>query len=89
MLASGQRQQRLKFEVLVPVNPGAAPTACCSFNYHLDKFAAAFDIRLPDGTLAHTACLGFGLERVTLALFRAHGMDPAAWPDAVRAQLWP
>jgi seryl-tRNA synthetase len=89
MMASGQRQQRLKFEVLVPVNPGAAPPAVCSFNYHLDKFALAFDIRLPTGEPAHTACLGFGLERVTLALFRAHGMDSTQWPEAVRRQLWP
>ena len=89
LLAAGQREQRLKFEVVVPVISGGQPTACCSFNYHQDKFGTAFDIRLPDGSVAHTACLGFGLERVTMALFQAHGFDPAEWPGAVRAQLWP
>jgi len=89
VLASGQRQQQLKFELLVPVNDGAEDTACCSFNGHLDKFGAAFDIRLPDGGVAHTACLGFGLERVTLALLRTHGTDPEGWPAEVREQLWP
>jgi seryl-tRNA synthetase len=89
VLASGQRQQQLKFELQVPVNDGNGPTACCSFNYHLDKFGSAFDIRLATGQVAHTACLGFGLERVVLALLRAHGMDPSGWPAAVQRQLWP
>lgn len=89
ILAAGQLEQKLKFEVLVPVVSRDAPTACCSFNYHQDKFGAAFDIRLPDGTVAHSACLGFGLERVVMALFKTHGFDPGAWPAAVREGLWP
>ena len=35
-------------------------------------------------SVAHTACVGFGLERITLALLRHHGLDLAAWPEAVR-----
>ncbi len=89
MLAAGQLEQRLKFEVLIPVVSESDPTACCSFNYHQDKFGAAFDIRSADGETAHTACLGFGMERVAMALFKAHGFDPCAWPAAVRARLWP
>jgi seryl-tRNA synthetase len=89
MLAAGQIEQRLKFEVLIPVVSGAQPTACCSFNYHQDKFGAAFEIRTSDDEVAHSACLGFGMERVTLALFRTHGFDPAGWPSAVRSRLWP
>ena len=34
MLAASQREQKLKFEVLVPVISRENPTACCSFNYH-------------------------------------------------------
>ena len=30
---------------------------------------------LDGGGIAHTACLGFGVERITLALLRAHGLD--------------
>lgn len=89
MLATSQLEQELKFEVLVPVISEQNPTATCSFNYHQDKFGDAFDIKTPDGQTAHTACLGFGLERVTMALFQAHGFDPAAWPAAVRQLLWP
>jgi hypothetical protein len=36
---------------------------------------------------AHTACLGFGLERITLALLRTHGLDVSTWPAAVREEL--
>ena len=89
MLAAGQLDQRLKFEVLVPVISDENPTACCSFNYHQDKFGLAFGIRTSTGTVAHTACLGFGLERITMALLKAHGFDPKSWPGPVRARLWP
>lgn len=89
MLAAGQIEQKLKFEVLIPVISAEHPTACCSFNYHQDKFGSAFDIKLPNGETAHTACLGFGLERVVMALFKTHGFDPKQWPTAVRAVLWP
>jgi hypothetical protein len=89
MLAASQRELKLKFEVLVPVISVEQPTACCSFNYHESKFADAFGIDTPDGRRAHTACLGFGLERCVMALFQTHGFDPGAWPSAVRATLWP
>jgi seryl-tRNA synthetase len=87
MLAASQREQELKFEVSVPI-AGPEPTAVASFNYHQDHFAAAYGIEMADGSGAHTACLGFGLERITLALFRAHGLQPAAWPEQTRSELW-
>ena len=89
MMAAGQRQQKLKFEVLVPVISPTQGTAVCSFNFHQDHFGSTFDIRTPDGAVAHTACLGFGLERVVMALFKTHGFEPQHWPAAVRARLWP
>lgn len=88
LLAASQRELGLKFEVLVPIaSPG--PTAVASFNFHQDHFASAFGISMQDGALANSACLGFGLERVTLALFRTHGLNPQDWPRNVREQLWP
>jgi seryl-tRNA synthetase len=79
MLAASQREQELKFEVVVQI-AGPEPTAVASFNYHQDHFADAYGIELDDGTRAHTACLGFGLERITLALLRTHGLELEAWP---------
>lgn len=89
LMAANQVDQRLKFEILVPVISLEKPTAICSFNWHQDHFSARFGICNADKSVAHTACLGFGLERVTLALIKTHGVDPALWPASVRSQLWP
>lgn len=89
MMAASQRDQRLKFEILCPIISVEKPTAICSFNWHQDHFSGTFGIQTSDGELASTACLGFGLERVTLALIKTHGFDPETWPDDVRALLWP
>jgi seryl-tRNA synthetase len=88
MMAINQVDQRLKFEILVPIISLEKPTAICSFNWHQDYFSSKFGIRNADESKAHTACLGFGLERVTLALFKTHGFDPKIWPHLVRSQLW-
>ncbi len=86
LLARNQRAQKLKFEVLVPVG-GAEPTALASFNAHADHFTSVFGLARADGADVHTACLGFGLERVVLALLFTHGLDVGAWPAEVRAVL--
>jgi seryl-tRNA synthetase len=87
LLAASQRQQELKFEVMIPVISDDEPTAVCSFNYHQDHFGEIFDICTPDGHAAHSACLGFGMERVTMALLKTHGFVPTSWPAAVRERL--
>ena len=89
MLAASQKEQKLKFEVLVPVISEEKLTAVCSFNYHQEHFGKIFDISTPDGAVANTACLGFGMERVVMALFRTHGYIPSEWPKSVRDRLWP
>ncbi len=86
MLAASQREQELKFEVLTQI-AGPNATAIASFNYHQEHFAAAYGIELEEGGTAHTACLGFGLERITIALFRTLGFDASAWPEKVRAEV--
>lgn len=89
LLARNQRMQELKFELVVPIVSDSAPTAVMSFNYHQDHFGHAFRICSADGSAAHTACVGFGLERIALALFRTHGFQLEAWPGSVRRLLWP
>jgi seryl-tRNA synthetase len=87
ILATSQLQQELKIEIAVPISAGE-PTAIASLNYHQDHFAAGFGLETSTGGVAHTACLGFGEERIALALFRTHGFDPADWPAEVRERLW-
>jgi seryl-tRNA synthetase len=86
MLAANQRDQGLKLERVITI-AGDRPTAIMSINYHQDHFGLDFGIRTADGEVAHTACFGFGLERVALALFATHGLDSSAWPPSVRERL--
>jgi len=87
MLAVNQRDQALKFELVTPICSTESLTAVVSCNYHQDHFGDVFKIRQHDGSVAHTACVGFGLERITLALFKKHGFDFAAWPAQARKIL--
>jgi seryl-tRNA synthetase len=86
LLAAQQREQELKWELVVPV-AGDRPTAIASSNYHQDHFGQTYDIRTANGDVAHTGCMAFGEERVTLALFSAHGLDVGAWPPPVLEAL--
>jgi acyl carrier protein len=82
-----QVEQGLKLELMIPA-AGGEPRACVSFNHHLDHMAQLWDLRLANGARADTACVGFGLERMALALFNRHGMETAKWPAKVRSELF-
>jgi len=87
VMAVSQRQQALKFELLIALSADSAPTACMSFNYHLDHFGSAWEMGHQGGGLAHTACVAFGMDRLVLALFCIHGIEPRRWPQALRKAL--
>jgi seryl-tRNA synthetase len=87
MMAVSQRQQSLKFELLIPYYEGARPTACMSFNYHRDHFGITWDLHGGDGAPAHTSCVAFGMDRLTVALFCIHGLELARWPASTRRAL--
>lgn len=86
-MAVAQKEQELKFEIVTPICSDQKPTAISSCNYHVDHFGQVFGIQTPDGAPAHSACVGFGLERITLALLRTHGLQTARWPHEVRTEL--
>jgi seryl-tRNA synthetase len=90
LMKAQQQSQALKYEVVVPICSTEKPTAIASINRHHDHFGTPFTIGLEhsDGP-AHTACVGFGLERVTLALLKHHGVNPTSWPASIRDVLWP
>jgi seryl-tRNA synthetase len=87
VMAVSQRQQALKFELLIGLASDAPPTACMSFNYHLDHFGSAWEMNHQTGGLAHTACVAFGMDRLVLALFCVHGLEPRRWPQSLRKAL--
>ena len=74
-----QRLKELKHELLLPI--GASTIAASSFNLHETFFGEAFDITLPNGKPATTACVAFGLERWLLAFLVKHGPDAVGWPS--------
>jgi seryl-tRNA synthetase len=83
MMAVSQRQNALKFELLIPYHEGAVPTACMSFNYHRDHFGTTWELLNQAGEPVHTCCVAFGVDRLTVALFCVHGIDVARWPTGV------
>lgn len=74
----------LKLEVRASLPHNGRTLAVASYNYHQDFFGRRMDIRLPDGSIAHTSCVGFGLERLAYAIASQHGTDPARWPEPLR-----
>ena len=87
VMAVSQRQQALKFELLIPYYASAPPTACMSFNYHRDHFGQVWGIHDDKGALAHTGCVAFGIDRLAVALFAIHGLDVKKWPAVTKAAL--
>ena len=86
LLATGQRDKKLKYEIVAPIS-SEIPGAISSANCHEDHFGTSYELKLIDGSTAHTACIGFGLERITLALLFEHGMQFEAWPAETRERL--
>ncbi|QBJ98806.1 amino acid--[acyl-carrier-protein] ligase [Rhodococcus sp. ABRD24] len=88
MLAANQRNENLKTELTIrlygDLDEGTAVVSC---NCHQDHFGATFGIETSDGSVAHSACVGFGMERIALAMLRTHGSDPRRWPAGVRSRM--
>ena len=87
VMAVSQLQQALKFELLIPYHASARPTACMSFNYHRDHFGQVWDLKDDRNEPVHTGCIAFGMDRLAVALFATHGLDPAQWPAVARRAL--
>jgi seryl-tRNA synthetase len=88
MLAANQLEEELKTELIVRLYGDLDDgTAIVSSNCHRDHFGATFGIATADGAVAHSACVGFGMERIALAMLRTHGIDSASWPAELRTTL--
>lgn len=74
-----QRMGEVKFELLFPMPDGREPLAASSFNLHRDFYTSVYDTRRPNGELAESACMGFGIDRWLYAFLTQKGMDPSGW----------
>jgi seryl-tRNA synthetase len=75
---------QLKYEIRARLPFNDSTLAVGSYNYHQDFFGRRLNIRLPDGSPAHTGCVAFGLERIVYAFLAQFGLDPLNWPEPVR-----
>lgn len=89
VLAVGQLEEALKMEGVTPVCSIEKPTAIMSANCHRDHFGVPFNITTPGGMVAHSSCVAFGVDRITLALLHTHGLEVDQWSAEVRGRLWP
>lgn len=85
--ALAQNVCKLKFELraLLPYRNDTISVG--SFNYHQNFFGRSLKIASDGAKAAHTACVGFGLERLALAFLAQHGFDRVRWPAIVRDSM--
>lgn len=88
-LAANQRDEVLKLEGVAPIGSPDHSVAIISGNCHRDHFGVPFAIEMSNGTIAHSSCVAFGIDRIVLALLWRHGLDPDRWPSDVEKVLWP
>jgi len=88
ILASTQLEENLKLEGVTPIYSHERPTAIISGNCAREHFGEPFGIETYDGDVAHTSCVAFGIDRITLALLSRYGMDLSQWPINIQRRLW-
>ncbi|MGH9083003.1 MAG: amino acid--[acyl-carrier-protein] ligase [Acidimicrobiales bacterium] len=87
MLSASQLDEKLKVEAVADVCGDGRPTALLSANCHGDHFGRSFGIETAPGETAHSSCIGFGVDRVVIALLSRHGLDPTRWAPSLRSRL--
>ena len=83
--AAQQHRLAMKYEWKALLPPHR-PLSVLSSNLHGPTFSKAFSIT-QKGRPINTGCIGFGLERLALALIAQHGGDPAAWPPVLATEF--
>ena len=83
-----QSQGGLKYELRFAVEPGEGgkprTISCGSANLHEGFFGQTFKLQLSDGAPVFTGCVALGVERLALAVFTQHGLEPDRWPAPLR-----
>ena len=74
----------LKRELQMPVS--GKYIACASFNNHQQSLTNTFEISSDQGEIA-SGCVGWGYDRLILAMFSQLGPDIHLWPEVVRSDL--
>jgi seryl-tRNA synthetase len=86
-----QAAEEVKAEIKIPVldkDGKEKLLACGSINLHGNFFGKKFEINALNGSVAHTGCVGLGIERWVLAAFTQHGFDERRWPENVSNEIF-
>jgi seryl-tRNA synthetase len=87
-----QSQGGLKYELRFAVEPGPGgrprTISCGSANLHEGFFGQTFNLSLPGGEPVFTGCVALGVERLALAVFTQHGLEPERWPAALARDVF-
>ena len=78
-----QRLKKLKYELRANFKENGR-LAIASFNNHEDFFTTRMNIHLPDGAIAHSGCVAFGIERWAYVFLCQNSLNPRRWPAAPR-----
>jgi seryl-tRNA synthetase len=82
-----QRMGEVKYELLFQLPYRGEALAASSFNLHRDFYTSVYDTRRADGSLAESACMGFGLERWLYGFLSQKGLARGGWPARVTSRL--
>lgn len=83
-----QRLGEAKYELVVPLPArGGEELAVSSFNLHRDFYTKTYGVAFEDDVPAESACMGFGIDRWMYGFLAQRGLDPAGWPERVRAAV--
>jgi hypothetical protein len=77
----------VKYELHFQLPYRGEALAASSFNLHRDFYTSVYDTRRADGSLAESACMGFGLERWLYGFLSQKGLDRSGWPERVTSRL--
>jgi len=87
-----QKSMQAKFEVKLKINVavegGNSEVAAGSINLHDTFFGERFNIKSVSDEVATSACVGLGIERIMLACFAQHGVEPFRWPSKLAANVF-
>lgn len=85
VMAEHQRKMKMKYEYRAHISDDDDGLAILSSNLHGLTFSKTFNIDGEDWPV-HTGCLGFGLERMVIALIAQHGVNPRSWPEKLKSE---
>jgi len=89
-----QKSMQAKFEVKLQINAASdsrskgTEVAAGSINLHDSFFGERFNITSVSNEIATSACIGLGIERIMLACFSQHGVEPDRWPSELASNIF-